>query len=72
MQTIINLCRNGRPFQICKLDDPVMREFYKVREEWIITDDNILSQGTNVVIPESLRDETVALEHEGHQGNVNI
>ena len=46
------------------------REFYKVREELIVTDDNILLRRTNVVIPQSLRDQTVTLSHEGHHGIV--
>ena len=70
MQMTITLCRNGRWFEICKSDDPMMREFYRVREELTVTDDNILPRGTNVVIPESLRDQSVALAHEGHQGIV--
>ena len=67
MQTIITLCRNGRWFEICKSDDPMMRELYKVREELIVTDDNIQLRGTNVVIPESTREQAAALVHEGHQ-----
>ena len=51
MQTIINICKNRRRFQICKSDDPMMREFYKVREELIVTDDSIILRGTTEVIP---------------------
>ena len=45
----------------------MMREFYKVREELTVTDNNILLWGMNVVIPESLRDQAVLLVHEDHQ-----
>ena len=44
-----------------------MREFYKVMEELIVAGNNILLRGTKVVIPESIRDQTVARAHEGHQ-----
>ena len=48
MQTIITLCRNGLWFEICKSDDPVMREFHKVRKELsltTVTDDSTLQRG---------------------------
>ena len=41
-----------------------MREFYKVRKELTVADNNILLWGMNVVIPESLRDQVMSLVHE--------
>ena len=70
MQSVISLCRNGRWFEIHKYGDPMMREFYNVRKQLTIADDNILLRGRNVVIPASLRNQVVALSHEGHQGIV--
>ena len=70
MQRVIALCRNGRWFQIQKTDVAMMREYYNVRDELTVTDDNILLRGKNVVIPASLINQVVALAHEGHQGIV--
>ena len=70
MQSTITLCRNGRWSEIHKSDDPMMREFYNVRKELTVTNDNTLLRGTNVVIPASPRNQVVALSHEGHQGIV--
>ena len=71
MQSIIALCRNGRWLEIRKSGDPMMREFCNVRKELTVTNDNILLRETNVVIPAYLRNQVVALPHEGHQGIVN-
>ena len=70
MQRVIALCRNGRWFQIQKTDVAMMREYYNVRDELTVTDDNILLRGKNVVIPASLINQVVALAHEVHQGIV--
>ena len=70
MQRVITLCRNGRWFQIQKTDVAMLREYYNVRDELTVTDDNILLRGKNVVIPASLINQVVALAHEGHQGIV--
>ena len=45
-------------------------EYYNVRDELTVTDDNILLRGKNVVIPASLINQVVALAHEGHQAIV--
>ena len=70
MQRVITLCRNGRWFQIQKTDIAMLREYYNVRDELTVTNDNILLRGKNVVIPTSLINQVVALAHEGHQGIV--
>ena len=70
VQRVIALCRNGRWFQIKKTDVATMREYYNVRNELTVTDDNILLRGKNVVIPASLINQVVALAHEEHQGIV--
>ena len=70
MQRVITLCRNGRWFQIQKTDVAMLREYYNVRDELTVTDDNIILRGKNVVIPASLINQVVALAHEGHQGIV--
>ena len=70
MQRVIKLCCNGRWFQIQKTDVAMLREYYSVRDELTVTDDNILVRGKNVVIPASLINQVVALAHEGHQGIV--
>ena len=67
MQGVITLCRNGRWFQIQKTDVVILREYYNVRDELTVTDDNILLRGKNVVIPASLINQVVALAHEGHR-----
>ena len=48
----------------------MLREYYSVRDELTVTDDNILLHGKNVVIPASLINQVVALAHEGYQGIV--
>ena len=48
----------------------MLREYYNVRDELTVTDDNILLRGKNVVIPASLINQVVAHAHEGHQGIV--
>ena len=68
MQRVITLCNNGRCFQIQKTDVATIREYYNVRDELTVTDDNILLRGKNVVIPASLINQVVALAHEGRQG----
>ena len=70
MQRVITLFRNGRWFQIKKTDVAMLRQYYNVRDELTVTDDNILLRGKNVVIPVSLINQVVALAHEGHQGIV--
>ena len=46
MQSIITLCKNGRWLEIRKSGDPMMREFYNVRKQLTVTNDNILLRGT--------------------------
>ena len=46
----------------------MLREYYNVRDELTVTDDNNLLRGKNVVIPASLINQVVELAHEGHQG----
>ena len=65
MPRVIKLCRDGRWFQIQKTDVAMLREYYNVRDELTVTDDNILLRGKNVVIPASLINQVVALVHEG-------
>ena len=73
MQRVITLCRNGRWFQIQKTDVEMLSEYYIVRDELTVTDDNILLRGKNVVIPASLINQVVALAHEGHQlSDINL
>ena len=50
------------------MDVARLREYYNVRDELSVADDNILLRGKNVVILASLIDQVVALAHEGHQG----
>ena len=69
MQRVITLCRNGRWFQIQQTDVAIMREYYNIRDELTITDDNTLLRGKNVVIPASLINQVVELA-QGHQGIV--
>ena len=45
MQSVITLCRSGCWFEIHKSGDPMMREFYNVRKQLTVTDDNILLRG---------------------------
>ena len=70
MQRAITLYHNGPWFQIHKTDVAMLREYYNVRDELTVTDDNILLRGKNVVIPVSLINQVVALAHERHQGIV--
>ena len=51
--------------------DPDLQPFYKLRHELTAAaDSNIVLRGTRIVIPASLRNRSVQLAHEGHQGVV--
>ena len=67
LQMATRMGRNGCWFQIQKTDVAMLMEYYNVRDELTVTDDNILLRGKNVVIPVSLINQVVALAHEGHQ-----
>ena len=67
MVRVLALWRIASWFQIQKTDDAMAREYYNVRDEITITDDNILLRGKNVVIHSSLINQVVALAHEGRQ-----
>ena len=44
-----------------------LNHFAKVKEELTLAD-NVILKGTRIVVPKSLRDRTLALAHQGHQG----
>ena len=46
-----------------------LNHFTKVKEELTLAD-NVILKGTRIVVPKSLRDRTLALAHQGHQGIV--
>jgi hypothetical protein len=46
-----------------------LNQFIKVKEELTLAK-NVILRGTRIVVPKSLRDRTLALAHQGHQGIV--
>ena len=51
-------------------DDPLVAPFYSVRNELTVTMEGVVLRGHRIVMPEALRDRTLAIAYQGHQGVV--
>ena len=51
-------------------DDPLVAPFYNVRNELTVTMQGVVLRGHRIVMPQALRDRTLAIAHQGHQGVV--
>ena len=49
-------------------DDLLVAPFYNVRNELTVTMEGVVLRGHRIVMPEALRDRTLAIAHQGHQG----
>ncbi|CAC5425643.1 unnamed protein product [Mytilus coruscus] len=73
LQKAIELSRNGKWFEIKKMQDPnldiqELQQYRSIQDELVVHEDNILLRDNRIVMPTSLRDRAVSLAHEGHQG----
>ncbi|CAC5416418.1 unnamed protein product [Mytilus coruscus] len=73
LQKAIELSRNGKWFEIKKMQDPnldiqELQQYRSIQDELVVHEDNILLRDNRIVMPTSLRDRAVNLAHEGHQG----
>ncbi|VDI49213.1 Hypothetical predicted protein [Mytilus galloprovincialis] len=73
LQKAIELTRNGKWYELKKLDDPnldiqELQVYRSIQDELVVHDENILLRDNRIVMPMSLRDRAVSLAHEGHQG----
>ena len=51
-------------------DDSLVAPFYNVRNELTVTMEGVVLRGHRIVMPQALRDRTLAIAHQGHQGVV--
>ena len=73
LQMVIELSRTNRwhDAKLCNDEDidlAEVQEFHKVRDQLTCQIDGILLKHDKVVMPSALREQAVALAHEGHQG----
>ena len=50
--------------------DPLLAPFYNVRHELTVTMQGVVLRDHRIVMPQALRDRTLAITHQGHQGVV--
>ena len=48
-------------------DDPLVAPFYNVRNDLTVTMQGVVLRGHRIVMPQALRDRTLAIAHQGHQ-----
>lgn len=54
----------------CQFKSQELRPFANVKGELLVTQNGIILRGERIVIPKALRNKTIELAHEGHQGIV--
>lgn len=66
LATIINLCKNGWPERKKSLPDNI-RPYFPIKNELHVLNGLVL-KNNSIVVPISMRNDTLKLLHEGHQG----
>lgn len=67
LQEVLRLMKDDQLHSLQKSMNPELMSFYNIRNE-LSSAEGILLRGSKIVIPESLKNETVKLAHVGHQG----
>lgn len=68
LQAVFKAVQSGQWFNKKDPNHRYVKTYQKLRNEFSVTDNGILLRDTRIVIPKSLRQRTMAISHEGHQG----
>ncbi len=69
LQAVIKCVRSGN-WQPLLCNDSDGKLFWNIRSELSVMDDNLVLRSSRIVVPKSLRSQSVKLAHIGHQGIV--
>ena len=70
IQEVITAVQSGQWKTSKRLQNPEVRALFQLRNVLSVTDNRILLRGRQIVIPQSLRQRTLSIAHESHQGIV--